>query len=71
MSRSQGHDAGKTEIRVRFGKTVFIGQTLFGLPHQYPIDVRRTPQRLAGRGQVPGTAARFRRNDVRHETPGQ
>lgn len=40
---SSGHDAGKTQVWFCLGKTVFVGQTLFGLSHQHSIDVRRTP----------------------------
>jgi len=50
---------------------VLVGQTLSGLSYQHAVDVRRTPERLAGRGQVPGTVTGVRGHDVRDETSGE
>lgn len=50
---------------------MFAGQTLSGLSHKHTVHVRRTPERLAGRGQVSGTVAGVGGHDVRDETSGE
>jgi len=50
---------------------VLVGQTLSGLSHKHSVDVRRTSERLARRGQVSRTAAGICGHHVRDETSGE